>query len=122
MLNERFGRLAIIDLPFKKNGRRYVKYRCNNCGDEKTVCLSRLVNESYKCGCHHREIAKKINDKVLFLFGESKTIRQWGKDRRCRLDIRILKIRMKSGCEPENALTPLLRRRLCDGCQDFPKD
>ena len=61
---ERYGKLTILEIAYKKNNHYYYKCKCD-CGNEKIIQYSSLISGDTKsCGCYKRKINKKLFSKV----------------------------------------------------------
>lgn len=60
-----FGRLTVTSLEYIRKGHKY--FRCNcQCGNEKIVCGSNLLNKHVtSCGCYNKEASKSRYKNLL---------------------------------------------------------
>lgn len=96
-------------------------------GETKTIVE---WSEDDRCVVNYQVFRSRINNKVepeaaltlqyksynrkelkrLFIFGESKTIREWSNDERCEISEEALRCRLDQGWEPERAITTKIRK------------
>ena len=73
-IGKKFNRLTILERDYNhKSKRTYVYCRCD-CGNEKSILLQNVVNESVKsCGCYIKEIQK--NRKTTHTYSRTRLYR-----------------------------------------------
>ena len=89
---DKFGKLTVIETyvaPYKGKNRRYAKCSCD-CGSDKVVDVvvgSLRSGNTKSCGCLR---------KLYTYEGETKNLKEWFKDSRCKVGYRTLVSRINS--------------------------
>lgn len=98
----------MIEKISEKDGNGKIRYKGKflcDCGNE---FITRLDSNTKSCGCLAKQTWDKNRTKkssLINAFGECKSITDWSKDKRCVIPYGALKLRLKKGIPPEEAIT-----------------
>ncbi len=97
----RYGNLVVLgEVDERRYGQRVFNVMCN-CGTERKIVLDSLGKLSGKCYCGVQPIPKKM----ITAWGETKHLRGWSRDPRCRVTYACLQTRIYKQWNPELAMT-----------------
>lgn len=115
------GRGITVCDEWRYDFKKFEKWALSNGYAENLTIDREKVNEGYyPDNCSWKTItdqAKNKRDSVhITAWGETKILSDWGKDPRCKMDIRMIKYRLDKGWSPENAISiPPLKKNRCFG-------